>query len=140
MDRKLLSDKSLKVLVADDQPAIRMVLAAILKKKGLEVVQAEDGEEALNQIREHHDISLIMIDLKMPGMDGFEFIEAVRESDLAKGVPIVMITGLTNTETIETAKKLGVDGWIAKPFQHERILDTVFRLLESKPQPSESAS
>lgn len=102
-----------KILVVDDEPMNIKMVEVILKDTPMyQIVAANGGEEALEKLNAH-EIDLILLDVKMPGMDGFTAIELIRHK---YNIPIVLMTGDRNIETIERATKLGVDDYLTKPF------------------------
>lgn len=102
-----------KILVVDDEPMNIKMVEVILKDTPMyQVVGATSGMEALKML-DSHEIDLILLDVKMPEMDGFATIELIRQK---YNMPIVLMTGDRNIETIERATKLGVDDYLTKPF------------------------
>lgn len=119
-----------KVLVVDDDAKIRASLRGILAEEGLEVLEAENGRSALQQLRDSIP-DLIIVDVWMPEMDGLEFLRAFRDVPNAEHQPpIVMISGHGNIETAVRATKLGAVDFIEKPFSLEGFLATVHRALQ----------
>ena len=118
-----------KILVVDDQEINRDVLGVILEDQ-YEVLFAENGKEALGIIREHeNDLSLVMLDLIMPVMSGFEVLEAMHSDERMKNIPVIVLTAEKNAEL--EALKLGAADFITKPFDmHEVILARVGRMIE----------
>lgn len=106
--------KTLKVLVVDDDPTIRMVAAAHLRKEGYDVTTAENGNRLLEHLEEH-DADLIVLDVDMPVMDGFVACQRVRSVERCKNIPILMMTGLEGNSSIEEAYRVGATDFIAKP-------------------------
>ena len=121
--------RSSMVLVVDDQESNRDVLGMILEDS-YQVIYACDGKEALVQIREHaEELSLVMLDLVMPEMSGFEVLEAMRADERIKGIPVIVLTAEKDAEL--KALNLGALDFIAKPFDmHEVILARVARIIE----------
>jgi len=102
-----------KILVVDDEPMNIKMVEVILKDTPMyQVVGATSGMEALKML-DSHEIDLILLDVKMPEMDGFATMELIRQK---YNIPIVLMTGDRNIETIERATKLGVDDYLTKPF------------------------
>lgn len=102
-----------KILVVDDEQAICNVLKKFLIQKGYEAVSAFSGEEAIRKVKEERP-HLVLLDIKMPGMDGIETLEKIRELD--KEVGIVMITAVKDEEMGRKCIELGAYDYIIKPF------------------------
>lgn len=120
-----------KILIVEDEPAIRRVLKNILteENKTYEVFEAADGAEGMELIK-RTDFDLILCDIKMPKMDGMEVLEAVKK--LKPEIPIVMISGHGDLETAVQAMRLGAFDYISKPPDLNRLLNTVRIALERK--------
>lgn len=111
------------VLVVDDDESIVEVLRELLESEGYAVTTAANGAEALAAI-EHRAPSLVLLDMRMPVMDGWSFARTLRERRL--DVPVVVMTAAENAR--RWADEIGADGYLAKPFDIEEVLDTVERL------------
>jgi CheY-like chemotaxis protein len=123
------------VLIVDDDYDIRAAISEALALHGYRVGGAADGKEALDRLRAGLRPSLILLDLMMPGMNGWEFREAqARDAELAK-IPVVLLTGDGGADA-ESAGE-GADGFLRKPFALERLLETVERFCA---RPSETSS
>ncbi len=110
-----------QVLVVDDDPDNRELLATILRAEGFSVRQAGDGEAALQVLRESEAPPLaVLLDLAMPGMDGWTFIEHLRECPPALRVPVVLVSSQSNLR--EEAARLEVSGWLEKPVRVDALL------------------
>ena len=114
-----------KVLVIEDEEHLREVSEVLLKKDGYQVVTAAHGEEGIRALADHKDIACILVDLKMPKMNGFEFISEVRGKELAGGCPIIVVSAHTNEATIKQGAKLQVHGWLSKPYNSLKLLEAV---------------
>ncbi|MEC9399319.1 MAG: response regulator, partial [Myxococcota bacterium] len=86
------------ILIVEDDPMVRDILRRTIKLEGLSVLEARDGIEGLERLGQHPDISLILLDLMMPRMDGFTFLERVREDARHKNIPVVVLTAKTLDE------------------------------------------
>jgi two-component system chemotaxis response regulator CheY len=113
-----------KILVIDDSMLIRKQVGSALTGAGYTVIDAADGAEALERLKLHADVSLIVCDVNMPHMNGIEFLEQLRS-----GVPVVMLTTEGQPEIVQRAKQLGAKGWILKPFKAEHLLATAKKLI-----------
>lgn len=107
------------VLVVDDDPTARVLMQAALQQAGFSVVTASDAEEAL-RVYPEHAFALVMSDVEMPGMDGFEFCARLR-ADFKTAVPIVMVTGMDDVASIDRAFEAGATDFIAKPINWSLI-------------------
>lgn len=104
----------LKVLVADDDPISRSLVASSLARMDVDVVEVEDGESAWVQLRKGN-FSAAFLDLEMPGFDGFEIISCVRGHPATKHIPIVVITSRDDKRAIDRAQQSGATSYITKP-------------------------
>ena len=118
-----------KILIVDDSESIRSLLKYNLETGGYETVVAKDGLEALKIIENNDDFNLLLTDLHMPNMNGLELIEKVRKYDRLKFLPILFLTTETNIDMKQRAKNAGATGWIVKPFQSEKLIKTIRKVL-----------
>lgn len=125
------------ILIIDDEKSIRKTLGEILTYEGYRIVEASDGEEALRKFRESH-IDVILCDIKMPKMDGIEFLEKVRE--LNPDIPVIMISGHGTIETAVEAVKKGAFDYISKPPDLNRLLITIRNAMEKTDLVTETKS
>ena len=122
----------LRILVADDEPTSRLLMAAALAKSGYEVSLAENGAEALRQFRAQ-PFDMVMLDVEMPVLDGYQACVALR-AEFGPELPIVMVTGMEDTASIERAFEAGATDFISKPINWTLIRHRVkylFRAYES---------
>src|SRR5512137_916390 len=109
------------ILIVDDNPTNLGVLFNALSQMGFKVLVAEDGERALNQV-ERIQPQLILLDVLMPGIDGFETCRRIKTLEAGKAIPIIFMTALSDTvDKLKGFEAGGVD-YITKPLQHEEIL------------------
>lgn len=118
----------MKVLVADDSMTIRRLVAARLRADGYEVVEAENGQEALTLAREQHP-DLYVLDKVMPGLDGFEVVRALRKDPDTRDAPIVMLTERSGEADVLGGLELGVEEYMPKPFSTHELSARVRRAL-----------
>ena len=102
------------VLLADDDPASRLLTESVLCSAGFDVIVAEDGAAAIREF-EGCEPALVLLDVEMPGMDGFAVCERIRSGERHRDVPIVMVTGLDDAESVDRAYELGATDFITKP-------------------------
>ena len=121
---KLTSASKKKVLIIDDEPGIRESLKLILGDI-YNLILTDSGPQALECLANSKDIGLVLVDIKMPQVNGLDVLKAVKKDH--PGVPVIVVTGYKSVETASEAAKLGADGYIPKPFKSEEILETVKR-------------
>jgi len=114
------------ILVVDDDPAIRDSVGTLLGEAGYAVRTAKDGEDALDQLARMEPPALILLDLRMPRLDGWQFL-ARRDTGKARSVPVVLLSGMT---FIRDAP--GVADFLAKPIRPEKLLDCVRRFCNTE--------
>ena len=118
------------ILVAEDSVATRRMLDKILTSVGYQVIVCRDGQEALEQVEQYKGrIDLILSDVEMPRLNGFELLAKVRSLPAFKNTPIVMATSRTGDRHQQEAKKLGATDYLGKPVQPQQLIDTVAALL-----------
>ena len=115
------------VMVVDDSVTVRKVTSRLLERNGMEVVTAKDGLDAVAQLQDHRP-DVILLDIEMPRMDGFEVASFIRHDDALKDTPICMITSRTGEKHRERALAIGVNEYLGKPFQETELLETIKRL------------
>ena len=114
------------VLVVDDEQDIIDLVSGWLGSKGYNVVSASDGEEGL-RIAKKDKPTVIILDIKMPGMDGFEVLDRLRKEPDTRFTPVIMLTQKRETESMFRAKDLGTTDYLMKPFSVEELLRLVKR-------------
>jgi two-component system chemotaxis response regulator CheY len=113
-----------KILAVDDSKTMREMVSFTLKGAGYEVVEAEDGKDALG-VLEKGKVDAVITDLNMPNMNGFELIRALRGNPIYKFAPILMLTTEGDATKKEEGKAAGATGWIVKPFNPEKLIEVV---------------
>lgn len=117
-----------KILIVDDSMMVRQMVSFTLKEAGFDVVEAENGHDALNKIG-GHSVDLIVTDLNMPVMDGITFISKARSLAATKYIPILMLTTESQPEMKQKGKAAGATGWIVKPFDPPKLLGVIAKVL-----------
>ncbi|MEE2742643.1 MAG: response regulator [Bdellovibrionota bacterium] len=113
----------MKILIVDDSPAIRRDFIALLKEyQELTLIEADNGQNGLKVLKENPDTSLIISDVQMPIMDGFEFVEKVKSNDETTNIPIVFYTTQMSPELTQKARDLGVSMYLPKPFSDKQTM------------------
>jgi chemosensory pili system protein ChpA (sensor histidine kinase/response regulator) len=125
-----VADDKISVMVIDDSITIRKVTERMLLRHGIEVVLAKDGVDATNQLQDHIP-DLMLLDIEMPRMDGFEVASYVRNDERLKNVPIIMITSRTGSKHKEKAMKIGVNRYLGKPFQEDDLVNNINEILHT---------
>lgn len=122
---------SKKILIVDDAKSIRQTLGFVLKNEGYDIVDAENGEDALKKL-DGSKFNLIISDVNMPVMDGITFIKTVKEDEkysAYKFVPVIMLTTESSEEMKQRGKEIGVKAWVTKPFPPESLVDAINKIL-----------
>lgn len=120
------------ILIVDDSESIRELVSVTLEEANFRVykgINGEDGLNTLNSIAER--VALIITDLFMPNMDGLDFIRSIRKDERYKYVPILMLTTESQMNKKLEAKKAGATGWIEKPFDEEKLLRIVNKVIRA---------
>ena len=117
------------VMVVDDSVTVRKVTSRLLERQGMDVMVAKDGIEAVALLQERKP-DVILLDIEMPRMDGFEVARQVRHDERLSSLPIVMISSRTGEKHKQHAKELGVDRFLGKPFQENELLATIDELVK----------
>ncbi len=115
-----------KILVIDDDDYIRSMISLLLEKERYHPIEAENGEEAIKILREGDNminVGLILTDIRMPKMDGLQYIDFLIEQ--APGIPVVVITGYPDKQMEINLKAKGVKKYMVKPIEKQRLLETV---------------
>jgi len=124
-----MTDKNIKILIVDDFATLRMSLRSVLEQLGYsEIDEAEEGQEAVSKLKEK-DYDLIISDIDMPLMNGFELLNHIKKDDNLKNIPIIFITAEAEREKIVEAIKAGLDAYITKPFSISTLqqkIETIF--------------
>jgi two-component system chemotaxis sensor kinase CheA len=120
-DYSILEGKT--ILIADDEDFIRRHIARSLTKRGMNVLEAGTGHEVLDQIREKPDI--ILLDVKMPDMDGFETTVSIRENPEFSDIPLILITARAQDNDRDKGLSLGATDYLLKPITFEQILEKI---------------
>ena len=121
------------VMVVDDSITVRKVTTRLLNRHGMEVIAAKDGVDAVAQLQEHMP-DVMLLDIEMPRMDGFEVATHVRNDARLRDLPIIMITSRTGDKHRNRAMEIGVNRYLGKPFQEAELLDNIEGLLAEQQQ------
>jgi chemosensory pili system protein ChpA (sensor histidine kinase/response regulator) len=127
----LPSDQRPLAMVVDDSITVRRVMERFLERNGLKVVTAKDGLDAISVLQEAKP-DIILLDIEMPNMDGYEFATHVRNDPRVADVPIIMITSRVGDKHRARAIEIGVNDYLGKPYQDSQLLDAIQRLLDDR--------
>ena len=116
------------ILIVDDSRTMRHMVSSTLKKSGLDVFEAADGEIAM-ELLSALKVDLIISDLHMPNMDGLELVSNVRAAIHNKDVPILLLTTESDSKKKEHGKSAGATGWMIKPFNPETLTSVVHKVI-----------
>ncbi len=126
-----VSKSSKLVLVVDDAISLRQTISLTLQKYGYQVVQAQNGVEALEKLQHHSEIDLIISDLEMPRMNGFELLSNVRQNSNSAHLPVVVLTSRSAEKHRQLAEALGANAYLTKPYLEHEFLSKVEQLVTS---------
>lgn len=113
----------MRALVIDDSKLMRSIIGKILRDVGFDVVEAGDGCQALDVLRMHRDIELVLVDWNLPVMDGLEFVKEVRRQPTLSHLRLLMVTAETEREQVARALAEGANEYVMKPFTKEVIVE-----------------
>jgi len=122
---------SATVLIIDDEIHIRRLIAQMLELAGYQVLEASSGSEAL-RLMEQTKPDVITCDIFMPGMNGFEVLEAIKSEPATAEIPVIMLTAIGQEKDTARAEALGADDYITKPFGTTNLVETIERQLASR--------
>src|SRR5690349_11356350 len=124
------------ILVVDDDADIRTLIEAVLETAGYEVALAADGKEALNKLK-RRSYDLVVLDIMMPGMSGYEVLEQIRAMPSRASTPVIVVTAKHDPTGVMREVKGGVLDHLAKPFLPEELEDVVLRALDANQEPTD---
>jgi two-component system, chemotaxis family, chemotaxis protein CheY len=116
------------VMVVDDSDSMRNVIATTLKSAGYDILEGSDGKDALAKLT-GQKVHLIVSDVNMPNMDGFEFVTEVKKLPAYRFTPVIMLTTEMAESKKEKGKEAGAKAWMVKPFKPEQLLAAVAKLI-----------
>jgi DNA-binding response OmpR family regulator len=126
----------LHVLVVDDEPHIGRIIKTKLEHGPFRVTLAYDGQQALDALQQHDDVSLVVLDLMMPHLDGLEVLRRMRERDAWQRIPTVVLTAVGEERYQREALGLGASDFLTKPFSPKRLFQRVSELAGATAQDS----
>jgi DNA-binding response OmpR family regulator len=117
-----------RVLLADDDPALRRLIQATLGDSEFDLLQAVDGEEAMRMVQQHHP-ALLLLDINMPRLDGFQVCRMLKADPATADIKIVMLTARRAETDRQEARNAGADEYFSKPFSPIQLLNRIYALL-----------
>ena len=122
--------KSIQILVVDDSVVQRQTLMENLIPAGYQVLQAGNGQEALAQLNQHSEIQLVICDIEMPHMNGFEFLTHWRQDSRFSHIPVMMLTSRSGEKHRHLALALGAKSYFTKPYSQQELLENITKILD----------
>jgi CheY-like chemotaxis protein len=122
-----------RVLVVDDEPDVLLLCRLNLQQRGHELLEASEGGRALELARERHP-DLIVLDLMMPGINGYDVLEALQGDDATSGIPVLVLTAKSLRADRERSHGLGASAFLTKPFMPSELCEMVDSLLSPDPR------
>jgi two-component system, chemotaxis family, chemotaxis protein CheY len=116
------------ILLVDDSATVRQQVGMALKQSGYGILEADDGRAGLVMLA-RSGISMVICDINMPRMNGFEMLAALRRFPRYAAIPVIMLTSERHPALVERAKNAGANGWITKPFNAEALVTAVGKLI-----------
>jgi chemosensory pili system protein ChpA (sensor histidine kinase/response regulator) len=126
-DTELIIERPLNIMVVDDSVSIRQVVSRLMEDQGWKVTTAKDGIDALDRLSESRP-DLIVLDIEMPRMNGYEFLGALKAEIRFENIPVVMLTSRTATKHRDKAKAMGASGFIVKPYNDDEFVRLILKL------------
>lgn len=126
-----IDPSTVKILVVDDIPLNVMLIEKMMAMQGVKALKANSGKVALEMI-EQDCPDVVLLDIIMPEMNGYEVVEKIREKYTQEQLPIVMLSALNANDDVAKAKKLGANDFLTKPVVAERLFNTLFTILNER--------
>jgi len=117
-----------KILLVEDEPEFRLALRMRLEANGYDIIEADDGMKGLDAVRRQNP-DLIILDVMLPGMDGFKVARLLKYSAKYKNVPLMMLTVMSQANDRKMGQAVGADAYLTKPYQPQELLDTIATLV-----------
>ena len=128
------------ILIVDDSAMMRRTLTLTLQKVGYRVLQARDGWEAIELLQKNTQVRLIVSDLEMPKLNGFEFLNQLRQNSELAQIPTVMLTSRSNNKHRQLAMHLGASAYLSKPYIEQEFLSVLETIIDREPDKSNMPS
>ncbi len=133
-----MSEQKPRVLVVDDEPSIAKIVRKQLEVAGYEATVAITGTEGLAKTKELHP-DLVILDVMLPGMNGFEVCAAIKQDETLKSIPIIMLTAKAQRQDAQTGLQQGADAYLTKPFDLNELLGQAKKLIQKPASPQQPA-
>jgi CheY-like chemotaxis protein len=121
-----------KIMVVDDEPAIIKITKIALEQENYSVVEACSGQECLDKLESNENPDLILLDIMMSGMSGYDLYKKIRENDKYKNIKIAFFSALAQAKDVEKGLSLGADDFITKPFDPYELIGRVTKIIQKK--------
>ena len=121
-------NRTLNIMTVDDSSSMRQMISFTLKSAGYEVIEAVDGQDAIEKMNEY-SVHMLITDINMPNLDGIELVRKVREHSVYRFIPIILLTTESQPSKKQEGKDAGATGWIVKPFKPDQLLAVVKRVM-----------
>ena len=123
----------MKLLVVDDSSAIRKIIKAVVDALGMEMLDAQDGIEAMEKLAKYHnEIDLVLLDWNMPEKSGYDVLVEIKNHDLYKRIPVMMVTTEGQKISIVTAVRAGAANYLTKPFTPEELGEKIIECIGNR--------
>jgi len=119
------------ILIVEDEPDIRQFISRVLELEGHRVLRAEDGEEGL-KIARANPITMLLLDLRLPGQDGWMVLKQIKSSPKLRDIPVIMLTASVSEDQQDRARSMGAADYLVKPLSAASLKKAVARILRSK--------
>jgi DNA-binding response OmpR family regulator len=118
-----------RILVVEDEESLLKLESILLSSKGYDVTGVMDGKAALAQVAANPP-DLVVLDIMLPELDGFEVCRQIKENPATKGIPVIMLTAKKNSQDYARGMEVGADAYITKPFKSAKVMETIETLLK----------
>lgn len=121
-----------RILIVEDEESLLKLESILLSSKGYQVVGATDGRAAMDELNRSKP-DLVLLDIMLPGMDGFEVCRLIKENPDTSHIPVVMLSARKNRQDIQRGGEVGADAYVTKPFKSAKIVEIIESLLRKDP-------
>jgi CheY-like chemotaxis protein len=131
IEKNNLKNDGTQILIAEDSPVQAEELKNLLEKSNYKVIVAKDGKEALQLVIKHNP-SLVISDIVMPEMNGYELCKEIKSNEKTKDIPVILLTSLTSSEDVLEGISCGADNYITKPYKENYLISCIEHILINK--------